>query len=290
MKLQDADNDALDRYIAGASELSRLYREAGTEEPRAALDDAIMTAARNALVARSGKLSFLSLRSWQIPVSLAATLLLTFTLTVLVREEGMDGKPPVMDPVQIDPVQMDSAPASAAPTASETRQPSDEFLKEENTSTVKRLPAPSPAPSPAMGKQALPQQPAGPQEKEAKSTASMPAEESQQRASAVAAEADSPQAESVDDRAVVDAPAPALEPVPEFSAPAPAKTESAPSPTGPVLERSRRERDNPVLKAPADWLIFIRELRQQGRHAEAAKNLGDFKQRYPEYPLPKDLE
>jgi hypothetical protein len=74
----DGDRDA---------RLDRLYREAALEEPPARLDAAIRAAARREVGARPRALAW-GLRSWRIPVSIAAVVVLSVSLVTLVSEEG----------------------------------------------------------------------------------------------------------------------------------------------------------------------------------------------------------
>jgi hypothetical protein len=48
----------------------------------------------------------------------------------------------------------------------------------------------------------------------------------------------------------------------------------------------KHEDEKPVLSAE-EWIQKIEELRRQGRIAEAGQSLAEFKQRYPDYPLPE---
>jgi hypothetical protein len=41
---------------------------------------------------------------------------------------------------------------------------------------------------------------------------------------------------------------------------------------------------------PEKWLEQIEELRKQGKLGEAKTSLAEFKQRYPDYPLPASLK
>jgi hypothetical protein len=42
-------------------------------------------------------------------------------------------------------------------------------------------------------------------------------------------------------------------------------------------------------RSPDEWLEEIRRLRAQGRDADAATELAEFRRRHPDYPLPADL-
>ncbi len=69
------------------AELTALYRAAPAEEPPAALDDAIRAAARREV--RAGPASAdATRRRWHVPVSIAAVVVLSFTVVTLMKEEA----------------------------------------------------------------------------------------------------------------------------------------------------------------------------------------------------------
>ena len=78
-------------------DLSALYRQAAEEQPSAGLDARILAAAR-ATTAPPQVVSQSWLNRWKIPVALAAIVLLTTTLTLLVQDEDA-GRLSVPDPV-----------------------------------------------------------------------------------------------------------------------------------------------------------------------------------------------
>lgn len=65
--------------------LSRLYREAAGAEPPEALDRAILDAARAAAAPARKRAGW---RSWTLPMSVAAVVVLTATLTLMVQQEA----------------------------------------------------------------------------------------------------------------------------------------------------------------------------------------------------------
>jgi len=69
--------------------LDRLYREAVGENPPPHVDAAILAAARREVGARP-RATPSALRRWRVPVSIAAVVVLSASLVVLVREEGGD--------------------------------------------------------------------------------------------------------------------------------------------------------------------------------------------------------
>ena len=122
--------------------------------------------------------------------------------------------------------------------------------------------------------------------------------------------------ESADSRELRDAaPPPALQKAPEPAAPpvatqdairgaqesasAPAaRAESARAPAAPQANAQLGRADEGrraaslsafALQSPEQWLQGIADLRRQGRHEEADKSLAEFRKRYPDYRLSKEV-
>jgi hypothetical protein len=111
--------------------------------------------------------------------------------------------------------------------------------------------------------------------------------------------------ESADSRQLREAaPPPELQKVPEPAAP----PQAAPAPPPPVAAAGRAEprasaelrRSDQgaragtsisayALQSPEQWLQGIADLRRQGRHDEADKSLAEFRKRFPEYRISKEL-
>lgn len=72
----------------GDSRLARLYRETAREEPQARLDEAIRAAARREVGAGPQSLGVPFLRSWRLPVSIAAVVVLSVSVVTLMMKEG----------------------------------------------------------------------------------------------------------------------------------------------------------------------------------------------------------
>lgn len=83
-------------------QLSRLYRETADAAPPAALDRAILAAARAGVAPPRRRAGW---RSWTVPMSVAATVVLTVTLTLMVQQEQ-------------EPLVPEAAPAADVPRAS----------------------------------------------------------------------------------------------------------------------------------------------------------------------------
>jgi hypothetical protein len=85
-------------------------------------------------------------------------------------------------------------------------------------------------------------------------------------------------------------PAPALKSAPS-QAPAGAASETLgrDRALGDRPARTARETDVGAIRTPEAWLEQIRSLRAQGREAEAATELAEFRRAYPDFRLPPDL-
>ena len=79
----------------------------------------------------------------------------------------------------------------------------------------------------------------------------------------------------------------------------------APAPAAPPVAQARRERDAgdrsaraqtqgaslaKVAQSPEQWLQRIADLRRQGRHEEADRELAEFRKRYPDYRLSDEMK
>lgn len=266
-------------------ELAALYRDASTERPAAGLDARILAAARaSGSVPRTATPSWTS--RWRIPVALAATVLLTSTITLMVREHDADpssmtegmarDSTRVVQPVA--PPKGEVAPVAPAAPAEAMRSPAPESAAQ----------AVKPGQGPAARKaEAFVPDPARAIESPSRESKVM------QTAPAAAAPA-------------VAAPAAAAPAVAAPQADSMIRDQ-------PALERSRSESRSETLAAPAaaagradsaapaslpttpgrsaeQWLTEIRRLLREGRTAEAAASLAAFRKRHPQYVLPEDLK
>jgi len=261
MSPKEPTDRALEEYLKNDSELSRAYKEAAGEKPPAALDAAILQEARRAVdhggrVARSP-----FARTWLVPASLAAVLLLTVGLVTFVSRESGEAPSPEGGPrraLEVDRLQSQqprSKLEAQAPAA-----PGDE-----RTSLKRVTPAAPLAEEPALMKQQK-----APAEKKA-APAPPPA------------------------KMRTDAPAsvtPAM--VPAEST----ERRRARDEVGRKSKEDKREQRPPAALtateiralSPEEWLKRIAQLREQGKHDEADTSLAAFKTRYPDYPIEKFLK
>lgn len=273
--------------------LSKLFHENAAGEPSVALDAAILAAAHEALAPRPRQ------RPWwlrlQAPFAVAATVVLAVMLTLTMEQNPPEtlensAKPETSDANPVEQKRSDSAvstekrvqseamPAvkSAAPEAkaksaeslSATRPastPAPEAADQtENRAVTDRKPA-APALAPAAVAPSAFEAPGG-------SASGAAGKLSEQASQPAKAEAEAPLQKARSAAAMDAAPAPA-------------------SVAAPM--RSRNEADNETRVAtrlsPEEWIIRIRQLRQQGREAEATRQLQAFRKSYPDYSLPEDL-
>ena len=229
--------------------LSRLYREAEAAAPPEALDRAILAASRAALAPARRRARW---QAWTLPMGVAATLVLTVTLTLLVQREQ---EPPLGE-----------APLPRAPAAApqERAEPGAELpAKTAAPPAAKReavrreAEAPPPAPTPAASR-----------------PASQPPVVEQKALPAPAPEAVGAAEPARPAAAMRRQSAPAADAVEMRAKSAPLRKEAA----GAAAART-----------PEPWLEEIRQLKAQGRDQQAAEALAEFRQAYPDYRLPEDL-
>ena len=108
-------NDDMERD----ARLTALYRAAAQDRPPPQLDDALRAAARRAVASKPQSASSLFSRSWRVPLSIAAVLVLSVSLVTLMREEA----PEITQPPGVELSSPESAPsrqrAATSPMAEE---------------------------------------------------------------------------------------------------------------------------------------------------------------------------
>jgi hypothetical protein len=255
-------------------ELSRIYRDAEALEPPQRVDDNILAASRRVAGAspRSARVGLA--RRWGAPVALAATVVVTFTLTLMVfeRQSAVETMKPAMPPA--------GRPEKVSPP--EPRR-ADPLAK----SSPAELPSAAPALAPPIAQAAARRDRAEPRPGE-----SAPSSErlgTGRRGFA----ADVPRTPSPDaQRAPEVLRQAARAPSAGLAGDANTLRESASTlqragVIGTTADRvavsEARER------TPEKWLEDIRKLKTQGKTAEAERELADFKKRHPDYRLPEDL-
>jgi hypothetical protein len=260
--------------------LSRLYREASTEGPPAALDAAILAAARKQ-VAKPQRRARSSWVRWMAPASALATLVVAVSLAFLVdREQSgtidetvireVPPRPQSPPPASATEAAKTKAADSAAPAPAEKKEaPAAADRAATGAATKKAAPpagaqvpvlaAPAPAPAPRSAESAPPAAQAFPAESRAKIVAP----------STVAPKA-AAESNAVGDSALGGA-----------GAGAPA----APAAAGKLAPM----RQQLIQRSPEAWLDEISRLKREGRDKEAAEQLAEFRKAYPAYAVPESL-
>lgn len=273
------------------AELQALYRDGGQAEPPPRLDRLIVDAARAEVCATTVRRRAWW-TGWLAPVAVAAVAVVGLSLTLhlvddeerrLLEERHAPSSQPATSP------RRDSAPASPA--------------LERAAEPMPRRPAPAPLTKPpapaATAGGARPAAPPAPPPSAASNAAAprspvaeVPAAASSDTAPLRAAPAPTPpeglhkrqRAEMRDESATagVGTRREALAPAGKRDASV-GKLEAAPAPPA-------RPPSIVDPSTPEAWLDAVRELRAAGRRDEAAASLVRFRARYPDYPLPADLQ
>lgn len=247
--------------------LDQAYRELPGDEPSPEVDERIRAAARRAVGARPQSLearerSWVS--RWRVPLSLAASVAVVATLTLMMQEEEH------RESLRGIPAETPSAPTSL-----------------EDRATSRASEAPKPAPAPARSAPPAPEPTRAPPATPMRDAATPPP----------------PQVQKLEQRqdrreeppATPASVAPMIAPA---AKPAAAPPVAAPSGASDSLSRERAAGERParemrsapqVARSPEEWIEEIRRLKAQGRDADAAAELAEFRRRHPEYPLPVDL-
>ncbi len=268
--------------------ISSLYREAASEVPPASLDAAVLRRAHAAVKDNPARASRWSWGGWQTRFAVLATVVMSFTLLLVYQQAAQEGH-------GMQAIQKITEPG----TAGTARQRAVD-------AAPGSLAAPGVAPPPA-GKVAPDRVAAGTGARSEASPAG-PA------ANANAGFQAGMPAPSVS--APMTAPPAAPVPVPPQAFPppaAPAPASEAPRAVQRSQEAEGRARDVTPGPAPAaaasrpgaaasppaapaatvrpldEWLSRIRELRRQGKQAEAVRELEALRRQYPEFKLPEDL-
>ncbi len=293
------------------ADLSRLYRQAGQAgqpEPSAALDDAILGAARQAAQGAPRPVSLQQSQTqispqpqarpgrWRVPFAIAATALLSATVTLLVHDQQASveagyGAPQIAPAeatranhaTQADarPAALEAVPSAAAgAVVAAAPRPASPAAKA-------AVPAMAPAPAaPSLGLAADSAMKAAP------AFAPEPAPVARREALADVAEARNAAPAAPAAAAVAPAPAIAGGSVAAFAAPESrprAAKALAPAAAASVADTAADKRSSEA-RSPESWVAEIRELRLQGQNAEAERRLAELRRAYPTYPLPEDLK
>jgi hypothetical protein len=236
----DRDETLQDAQLAGA------YRAAAGEMPPAPLDDALRAAARREV----GSGPQPRLPAWRMPLSLAAVVLLSVTVVLMMRDEGRDPLPlPDRPPAVREAVPPAGGTVAAPPSPAAAVPPG---------SAVATTPAQSPAPRRALAREA----------ESAVAPQAVPVAPAASREALPAA-----------------APRALLRAAPMASAPEPAAVAAdragGPKPPSALWQDLDGE-------LPEPWIRRWIELRRAGQTADAEALLAEFRRRFPDHQLPEE--
>lgn len=317
------DDKALDEYLSGRSQISQRYRALADDAREIVppeLDRHILAQARDAVAqAEAAPVDELTqlrtkrrrLMQWGVPAALAASAVLVISIVIrsgvqhdvqVVQQRSL---PAPASPAAPPPAEPASRQATAANTqdGAVTIAPSENAVTElaplapppvvaaKEASSAKRM-VPSPAPAPLRETSKSEQGPASAQSAASVAKTAPIRQRIEQRAAAAAPPTDSQREAAAaelrteDERAGLPeaAAAPAVRQPPStvtsdaLSVPAPGAVAS------PQLSSEKPE--SAALHAdPQRWLEHIRELRKNGKSAEADSDWKEFRTRYPDYPV-----
>ena len=240
--------------MSDEKEISQRYRELPREEPPRHLDEAILAASRRAAETRPAPLVVPSgRRRWYFPLAAAAIIVLAVAVTMHVEREQPDAELVVAQkPVQVEkPAAAEPAkPAERPPSARKASPPSKGFVPDPDTAQRDA----AATQGGLMAEQRL---------------AEERARQEQQRA---LARADAERAQSTAKQEA-----------------AAASVQSAPPPAAAPARRPASVLAKLAEQSPEQWLQGIADLRRQQRHAEADRELAEFRKRYPGYKIPEAM-
>jgi len=283
-------------------ELSHIYREAEGPRPAQRVDDNILAASQRVAGNVRRPAAFGLPRRWGTPVALAATVLVTSTVALMVfeRQSGVDVLAPkapraeraakVATPLRASPAEPLRAEPSGKSPVAEPPQASPQ--KSPSTDLPRAAPAPA-APDPQAASRsdrvqqhtvetALSGERRGTGQP-ARVPAIPPGVEILRKSEEAKPVPDAQRAFEAQQQMQA---APAAAPV----AGANALRESASPLQGAVSGLASRVAVSEAKeRTPEKWLADIRKLKTEGKATEAERELAEFKKRHPDYIVPEDL-
>jgi len=270
----------------GDAQLSALYREHARDEPSVEIDERILAAARAAVTVPVSAARRSWWQRWRTTLALTTTLTLTLTLALpQQRSPGPSRREAEVAPPR--PVAPGSALPSAArdvaaPAASAPAGVTGDAVAGAGAAAVGVAPRPQAREESSVGQRLA--QPAG-------GSGPRPADgDTPHREGRLAGGRQEVVPES---SAAAGKEGNAL-PAAAAAAPAAASAEQQTAAVG--QPPAARQQARAVAKSRADdgrsaddWLEEIRALRREGRNADAAKQLADFRRVHPDYPLPEEF-
>ena len=290
-------------------ELSHIYRDAEGPRPPQRVDDNILAASQRVAGTVPPPAVVAFSRRWGTPVAIAATVLVTSTVALMVfeRQSGFDTVAKV--PRTAGPAK--NSPATSVRTDQPAKSPSAEPRAEPSEKSAPAEPRSAAAAPADRAKPATVETALSGEHRATGQPARLPAippgveilRKTDEQKPVPAAGA--PAAASERARATQQAPVPdalrAFDQPPIRPAQAPA---SAPAPGANTLRESASTLpgagavgaltssvavSDAKERTPEKWLADIRKLKTEGKAIEAERDLVEFKKRYPDYILPEDL-
>lgn len=270
--------------------ISRRYRELPREEPPRHLDDAILAAARRAVHTRPAPLVVPSGRQrWYFPLAAAAIIVLAVAVTVHMEREQPAEEILSSNTVTAPAAAQEAAPPPPAAAPAAPASPRRFEMRDEAR-------AQKPAPAPSSDERAKREAAAPPELQKSPEPAAAPAAPPPSPPTQDAIVREQNAAGALMGRADATKPAPAPAPAPKAAPPPPAVAAARPAPQARAEMRRADEgaRAASVLSghamhSPEQWLQGIADLRRQGRHEEADKELAEFRKRNPDYRIPQQV-
>jgi hypothetical protein len=316
--MSESSDKQLGDYLAGASGLSRAYRDSAmsraSEQPPAQMDAAIQAAARREVSARPALARPPRWRAWYVPLSAAAVVVLA-SLLVLRVSQAPEGKPAAQQAARAPVLTPRVATAPVAPEAAQTEAdssaPAAPAKGAGSGDDTQAKSAASPAQAKTTAAAADPSQRR--QRSVEKRTAAKPpaaakpdAAHTPARASPSNAEATPPMAQeqqrTPQDSAGAVAQGKTREVLADAPADSAASSSSAQSPAAAPAQLARRAEqpagtpraqarldEADLQRDPNRWLEHIVELQRDGKTEEMQRALRLFKQRYALHALPREL-
>ncbi len=274
-------------------ELCHIYRDAEGPRPPQRVDDNILAASQRVASTVRRPAGFGFSRRWGTPVALAATVLVTFTLALMVfeRQSGLDAIAPKA-PGAVRPAKVSPAEATRASPAEPKRV---EAAGKSPPVEIQHA-----APAAAIAQTAAPLDRAKQRTVETALSGERRATGQPARVPAI------PPGVEILRKSEETKPLPDAQRV--FEAQQPIRPARAPA-AAPALGANALQESAATLqgagavggltsrvtvseakeRTPEKWLEDIRKLKTEGKTSEAERELAEFKKRYPDYILPEDL-
>lgn len=264
-------------------ELSSIYRDTQAPGPPQRVDDNILAASRRVAGVRPRSLRTSFLPRWGAPVALAATVILTFTLTLMVYEQQSD---------------VDMMPSIQGDRAAQRAGPSAQSRPEE------KKPAAPAAAKPILKSEArhdaggafVPDAPGAARESSAPrrmpDARQAPAPQAPRKSEQAAEPRQLYEPSPLQKRERMNAPQPLQTAPAAPAANAGSRSDAAVPPPGAGTVSGvagRVAASEEKQRSPENWIEDIRRLKAQGKTFEVERELTEFKRRYADYRLPEDL-